>query len=70
MVRLGDLRRLSPYLEHLLAMPISRIKNLGYGHGQADSLRREADVLALADAIKTADKICAALHLTRARCST
>lgn len=64
-VRLNDLRRLSPYLEQLLATPISRIKNLSYGHSRADSLRREADVLALADAIKTADKMCGALHLTR-----
>ena len=64
-VRLIDLRRLSPYLEQLLATPISRIKNLSYGHSRADSLRREADVLALADAVKTANKMCAALHLTR-----
>ncbi len=64
-VRINDLRRLSPYLEELLATPISRIKDLSYGHSQADSLRREADVLALADAVKTADKMCAALHLTR-----
>jgi uncharacterized protein YggE len=61
-VRINDLRQLSPYLEELLATPISRIKDLSYGHSQADSLRREADVLALADAVKTADKLCAALH--------
>ena len=28
-------------------------------------MRREADVLALADAVKTADKMCAALHVKR-----
>lgn len=64
-VRINDLRQLSPYLEELLATPISRIKDLNYGHSQADSLRREADVLALADAVKTADKMCAALHVKR-----
>jgi uncharacterized protein YggE len=64
-VRINDLRQLSPYLEELLATPISRIKDLSYGHSQADSLRREADVLALADAVKTADKMCAALHVKR-----
>jgi len=64
-VRINDLRQLSPYLEQLLATPISRIKDLSYGHSQADSLRREADVLALADAVKTADKLCAALHVKR-----
>jgi uncharacterized protein YggE len=64
-VRINDLRQLSPYLEQLLATPISGIKDLSYGHSQADSLRREADVLALADAVKTADKMCAALHVKR-----
>ncbi|MBF9221319.1 SIMPL domain-containing protein [Hymenobacter ruricola] len=64
-VRINNLRQLSPYLEELLATPISRIKDLNYGHSRADSLRREADVLALADAVKTADKMCAALHVKR-----
>lgn len=64
-VRINDLKRLSPYLEELLATRISRIKDLSYGHSRADSLRREADVLALADAAKTADKMCAALHIRR-----
>ena len=64
-VHVSDLRRLSPYLEELLATRISRIKDLSYGHSRADSLRREADVLALGDAVKTADKMCAALHVRR-----
>lgn len=64
-VRINDLRRLSPYLEELLATRITRIKDLSYGHSQADSLRREADALALTDAAKTADKMCAALHVKR-----
>ncbi len=64
-VRINDLHRLSPFLEELLATPINRIKDLSYGHSQADSLRREADVLALGDAVKTADKMCAALHVKR-----
>ena len=64
-VRINDLRRLSPYLEELLATRISRIKDLGYGHSRADSLRREAAALALGDAVKTADKMCAALQVHR-----
>ncbi|MDO7846046.1 SIMPL domain-containing protein [Hymenobacter sp. M29] len=64
-VRVNDLRRLSPFLEELLATRISRIKDLGYGHSRADSLHREAAALALTDAIKTADKMCAALHVRR-----
>ncbi|MCB2380093.1 SIMPL domain-containing protein [Hymenobacter sp. BT635] len=64
-VRITDLKRLTPYLEELLATRISRIKDLSYGHTRADSLRREADVLALLDAAKTADKMCAALQVKR-----
>ncbi|PJJ52865.1 SIMPL domain-containing protein [Hymenobacter chitinivorans] len=64
-VRITDLKRLTPYLEELLATRISRIKDLSYGHTRADSLRREADVLALRDAAKTADKMCAALNVKR-----
>jgi uncharacterized protein YggE len=64
-VRINDLKRLPPYLEELLATRISRIKDLSYGHSRADSLRREADMLALTDAAKTADKMCTALHVRR-----
>ncbi|MBF9141198.1 SIMPL domain-containing protein [Hymenobacter properus] len=64
-VRVNDLRRLSPFLEELLATRISRIKDLGYGHSRADSLHREAAALALTDATKTADKMCTALHVRR-----
>ncbi|UOQ73334.1 SIMPL domain-containing protein [Hymenobacter cellulosilyticus] len=64
-VRITDLKRLTPYLEELLSTRISRIKDLSYGHTRADSLRREADVLALLDATKTADKMCAALKVKR-----
>lgn len=64
-IRINDLQRLSPYMEELLATKINRIKGLSYGHSKADSLRREAHVLALADAVKTADKMCAALQVRR-----
>lgn len=64
-IRINDLQRLTPYMEELLATKINRIKDLSYGHSKADSLRREAHVLALADAVKTADKMCAALHVRR-----
>ena len=64
-VRINDLRRLAPYMEELLATRISGIKDLTYGHSQADSLRREADMLALTDAAKTADKMCTVLHVRR-----
>ena len=64
-VRVADLKRLSPYLEELLATRVSRIKDIGYGHTRADSLRHEASMLALVDAGKSADKMCAALRVKR-----
>ncbi|GAA4371370.1 hypothetical protein GCM10023185_46790 [Hymenobacter saemangeumensis] len=64
-IKLDNLNQLSPFLEELLATRISRIKDLSYGHSRADSLRREANVLALVDASKTADKMCAALGVRR-----
>lgn len=64
-VRIADLKRLSPYLEELLATRVSRIKDISYGHTLADSLRHEASMLALVDAGKSADKMCAALHAKR-----
>ena len=64
-VRITDLKRLSPYMEELLATRVSRIKDIGYGHTRADSLRHEASMLALVDAGKSADKMCAALHVKR-----
>ena len=64
-VRIADLKRLSPYMEELLATRVSRIKDIGYGHTRADSLRHEASMLALLDAGKSADKMCAALRVKR-----
>ena len=64
-VRLNNLEQLAPYMEELLSTRISGIRDLTYSHSRADSLRREAHVLALADARKTADKMCAALNLRR-----
>jgi uncharacterized protein YggE len=46
-VRITDLKLLSPYMEQLLATRVSRIKDIGYGHTRADSLRHEASMLAL-----------------------
>ena len=64
-VRIADLKRLSPYMEQLLATRVRRIKDISYGHTRADSLRHEASMLALVDAGKSADKMCTALHLKR-----
>lgn len=64
-VKITDLSKLELYMEALLATRISRIKQINYGHTRADSLQREASVMALQDALRTADKLCAAMQAKR-----
>lgn len=64
-VQLADLNRLEEYMEALLQTRISRIKSLSYDHSKADSLRREAHMIALRNALKSADKLCGVLGTKR-----
>lgn len=64
-VKITDLSKLELYMEALLATRISRIKQISYGHTRADSLQREASVMALHDALKTVDKMCASMQVER-----
>ncbi|RTQ50938.1 DUF541 domain-containing protein [Hymenobacter gummosus] len=64
-VQLADLNRLEAYMEALLQTRISRIKSLTYDHSRADSLRREAHMIALRNALKSADKLCGVLGTKR-----
>lgn len=64
-VQLADLNRLEEYMEALLQTRISRIKSLTYDHSKADSLRREAHMIALRNALKSADKLCGVLGTKR-----
>jgi uncharacterized protein YggE len=64
-VQLADLNRLEQYMEALLQTRISRIKSLTYSHSRADSLRREAHLIALRNALKSADKLCGVLAAKR-----
>lgn len=64
-VQLADLNRLEEYMEALLQTRISRIKSLTYDHSKADSLRREAHMIALRNALKSADKLCGVMGTKR-----
>lgn len=64
-VQLADLNRLEAYMEALLNTRISRIRSLSYSHTKADSLTREAQAIALRNALKSADKVCGVLGATR-----
>ncbi|TGD83282.1 SIMPL domain-containing protein [Hymenobacter wooponensis] len=64
-VRLADLKRLEPFMEALLQTRISSIRHLSYSHTQADSLHREATLIAMRNSLKAADKLCAGLGQKR-----
>ncbi|TGE07603.1 SIMPL domain-containing protein [Hymenobacter fodinae] len=64
-IRLADLKRLEPFMEALLGTRISSIRHLSYSHTQADSLHREATLIAMRNSLKAADKLCAGLGQKR-----
>ncbi|WP_066829585.1 SIMPL domain-containing protein [Rufibacter ruber] len=64
-VKISDLKKLEAFMEELLTLRINRIQNISYSHTKADSLRREASALALADATKAADQLCQASNAKR-----
>ncbi len=55
---LKDLKRFTELTGKILETKISSIANLQFGHSKADSLFREADLLAYDDAIQSANKLC------------
>ncbi|MFB9863767.1 SIMPL domain-containing protein [Rufibacter immobilis] len=64
-IKISDLKQLEAFMEELLKTRINSIQRLQYSHTKADSLRREASALALADATKAADQLCKATNVTR-----
>ncbi|MGV3539635.1 MAG: SIMPL domain-containing protein [Rufibacter sp.] len=64
-VKITDLERLETFMEELLKTRINRIQRIKYSHTKADSLKREASALALADATKAADHLCKATNSTK-----
>ena len=62
-VRLRDLGKLEPFTEELLATRINSIENIRYNHSKADSIQRVVNLLALADAQKTAQKMCEQMNV-------
>jgi uncharacterized protein len=55
---LRDISRFTDLTAKLLATRINGISQVQFGHSKADSLLREADLLAYDDALKSAHKLC------------
>jgi uncharacterized protein YggE len=55
---LNDITRFTELTAKLLATKINSISQVQFGHSKADSLLREADLLAYDDALKSAHKLC------------
>lgn len=55
---LNNIEQFTELTGRLLVTKISSIANIQFGHSRADSLFREADLLAYDDALKSAKKLC------------
>ena len=55
---LNDIQRFTELTGKILETKINSISQIQFGHSKADSLYREADLLAYDDAIKSANKLC------------
>ena len=55
---LNDIEKFTQLIGQLLGTKISSISGIQFGHSNADSLSREADLLAYDDALKSAKKLC------------
>ncbi|RYD78607.1 MAG: DUF541 domain-containing protein [Sphingobacteriales bacterium] len=55
---LKDIDKFTALTGNVLETKISSISNIQFGHSKADSLFREADLLAYDDALKSANKLC------------
>jgi len=55
---LNDIEKFTELTGKLLGTKISSISRIQFGHSKADSLFREADLLAYDDALKSANKLC------------
>lgn len=55
---LNDINKFTALTGRVLETKISSISNIQFGHSKADSLFREADLLAYDDALKSANKLC------------
>ena len=55
---LNDIQKFNALTGRLLETKINSISDIQFGHSKADSLFREADLLAYDDALKSANKLC------------
>ena len=61
---LNDIEKFTQLTGQLLGTKISSISGIQFGHSKADSLFREADLLAYDDALKSAKKLCNRARVT------
>ena len=66
-VRLRDIGRIEAFTEALLATRITSISGIRYNHSRADSIQRVVNLMALADAEKTAQKMCEQMNVRRGK---
>ncbi len=64
---LKDISKFTELTGKLLQTKISSISQIQFGHTQADSLFREADLLAYDDALKSANKLCQRANVSLGR---
>ena len=62
-VRLKNIKQIEPFTEELLATRINSIESIRYNHSKADSIQRVVNLMALADAQKTAEKMCEKMNV-------
>lgn len=61
---LNDINKFTDLTGKLLATKISSISQIQFSHSKADSILREADLLAYDDALKSANKLCKRANVT------
>jgi uncharacterized protein YggE len=62
-VTLTDVSQIEHFTEELLATKIASIYQVTYDHSRADSIQREVNLMALADAKATAEKMCSTMDV-------
>ncbi|MGN6533949.1 MAG: SIMPL domain-containing protein, partial [Ginsengibacter sp.] len=61
---LNDIQKFTELTDKLLETKINSISQIQFGHSKADSLFREADLLAYDDALKSAAKLCSRANVS------
>jgi len=62
-VTLTDVSQIEHFTEELLTTKIASVYQITYNHSRADSIQREVNLMALADAKATAEKMCSKMDV-------